>query len=154
MHRSTRSSQITSLLGPAMVSSLIALVGCGNSPDSRDLVDTTRDELTVPGSLTVDDDGVQCPQAKWKTIADAVAAAASGDTILVCAGTYAEKVQVLKPLKIWGAQHGKDARTRTVDPSKESLLITADFEAIADNVVIDGFSVQSVYDDEGNGYGI
>jgi parallel beta-helix repeat protein len=44
-------------------------------------------------TLLVDDDGVQCRNAAYTTIQAAIAAAASGDTIEVCAGTYAEQLQ-------------------------------------------------------------
>src|SRR5262245_13491825 len=39
---------------------------------------------------TVDDDKQQCPAAGYTNIRDAVEAAHAGDTIVVCAGTYAE----------------------------------------------------------------
>jgi hypothetical protein len=41
-------------------------------------------------SLVVDDDRVQCPSAAFTSIQAAVNAAAAGDTIAVCAGTYVE----------------------------------------------------------------
>lgn len=44
-------------------------------------------------SLLVDDDGAECPAASFTTIQAAIAAAASGDTIVICPGTYAEQLQ-------------------------------------------------------------
>ncbi|WP_028057522.1 right-handed parallel beta-helix repeat-containing protein [Candidatus Solirubrobacter pratensis] len=41
-------------------------------------------------TLTVDDDGVECPAAGFSTIQNAIFAAAKGDTIAVCPGTYVE----------------------------------------------------------------
>ena len=43
---------------------------------------------------TVDDDGADCPAADHTSIQAAVTAAAPGDTIRVCAGTYQEQVQI------------------------------------------------------------
>jgi nitrous oxidase accessory protein NosD len=45
-------------------------------------------------TLVVDDDGAQCPSAGYTTIQGAVDAAAAGDTIRVCDGTYNEAVNV------------------------------------------------------------
>src|SRR5919201_5295851 len=46
--------------------------------------------------LVVDDDGAECPNADFTAIQDAVTAAAPGDKILVCAGTYHERVVITK----------------------------------------------------------
>ena len=46
------------------------------------------------GTILVDDDGLDCPQAAFANIQGAVAAAAPGDRILVCRGTYHEGVTV------------------------------------------------------------
>ena len=45
-------------------------------------------------SLIVDDDGAQCSDAQFTSIQAAVDAAAPGDRILVCTGTYLEQVTV------------------------------------------------------------
>ena len=44
--------------------------------------------------LTVDDDEVQCKKAQFTTIQSAVNAAAPGDSIEVCPGTYTEQVTI------------------------------------------------------------
>jgi parallel beta-helix repeat protein len=45
---------------------------------------------------------VGCGNGSYQTIGDAVSAAASGATIIVCPGTYAEDVAVSKPLSLLG----------------------------------------------------
>src|SRR5689334_1494583 len=98
-------------------------------------------------TILVDDDGVQCPARTQSTISGAVAAASPGDTIQVCAGTYAELVNVNKTLTLKGAQAGVDARTgRTGLPATESVVTgnagTTSFYVTASDVTIDGFTVQ------------
>lgn len=51
-------------------------------------------------TLTVDDDGVDCPGAGFTTVSGAVAAAIAGDTIEVCNGTYTEQVVINKSLTL------------------------------------------------------
>jgi hypothetical protein len=85
-----------------------------------------------------------CPGATYPTINAAVAVAAPGDTIKVCAGTYTENVVVTKPLTFLGAQAGKDARFRN-NPSQESIVNNGagDFtlSGTANDVKIDGFTL-------------
>lgn len=57
---------------------------------------------TSAATLKVDDDLVQCPTAAYATIQAAVLAAAAGDTIKVCPGTYGGQVVINKSLKIKG----------------------------------------------------
>lgn len=85
------------------LAALIAVAGCSTetpvAPPSAAL------EGGTPGfaahsdrrTLVVDDDGADCPKAGYSTIQDAVDDAAPHTTIVVCAGTYKERVV------IWGA---------------------------------------------------
>lgn len=72
--------------------------------------------------------------------------AASGQIVLVEAGTYDETVTVDRTLTLRGAQAGTDARTRT--GADESVVGTASggFVLRADNVTLDGFTVRGVTD--------
>ncbi|MHB8576659.1 MAG: right-handed parallel beta-helix repeat-containing protein [Dehalococcoidia bacterium] len=54
----------------------------------------TAAAFAAPATLVVDDDRVQCPDATFTHIQDAVNAAPAGATILVCAGTYIEQVTI------------------------------------------------------------
>jgi hypothetical protein len=100
-------------------------------------------------TIVVDDNLVQCPTATFTSINAAVAVATAGDTIKVCAGTYNEVVQVNKTLTILGAQATVDARTRTAPITSESVVGSGNgaFQILADNVVIDGFTIQGVTND-------
>ena len=53
--------------------------------------------VAAPGPLIVDRDHVECPDAEFSSIAEAVQAAAPGDTIIVCPDRYDESVTVDKP---------------------------------------------------------
>lgn len=89
--------------------SLLALIpmcttllwACGKEPVSPGSVGLGRTALSASQSgnderLVVDDDGAECPEADFTSIQAAVTAAAPGDEIVVCAGTYHEQVTVSK----------------------------------------------------------
>src|SRR5712692_6800589 len=65
--------------------------------------------------LVVDDDKVECPNAAFTRIQDAVDAASPGATIRVCKGNYAEQVAIGKPLTIAGQRRGSDARRHAAE---------------------------------------
>ena len=100
---------------------------------------------SAASTLIVDDD-LACAGSTYSTISAAVAAASAGDTIVVCPGTYNELVPVSKTLTIRGAQAGVDARSRAIPITSESVVGSGDgaFQILADNVVIDGFTIQGV----------
>jgi parallel beta-helix repeat protein len=95
----------------------------------------------------------------FATIQAAVDAAVAGDIILADAGIYAENVTVNKSLIIQGAQHGVDARTGRPGAA-ESILDAATnsgrtlFNITADNVTIDGFTIQNATSVNQFGFGI
>ncbi|HET6246541.1 MAG TPA: NPCBM/NEW2 domain-containing protein [Tepidisphaeraceae bacterium] len=90
----------------------------------------------------------------YSTIQAAVDAAPAGATITVDAGSYAEEVTVYKSLTIDGAQAGVDARTNTrraaAAAGNESVItgatgssgVSSSFYVTANDVTIDGFTVQ------------
>ncbi|HZG53680.1 MAG TPA: thrombospondin type 3 repeat-containing protein, partial [Pyrinomonadaceae bacterium] len=101
-------------------------------------------------TLVVDDNSA-CPGANYTSIQAAVNAAAPGDTIQVCAGTYNENVNIPAAkigLTLLGAQAGVPVAARSFPSPDESTVkgtnLTAGiavFTVNASNVTIDGFSV-------------
>ena len=81
---------------PAWAATTWVVDGDGQATQASCDADTAADSLTITG---------------------AVAIAADGDTIHVCAGTYAELVVVNKALTLLGFQHGKNPATRSGDES-------------------------------------
>lgn len=81
----------------------------------------------------------------------AVNAASPGATVTIQPGTYDEKVTVNKPLTLLGAQHGVDARSGRPGAA-ESIVDGADlgggqrttsFYVTANDVTIDGFTIEN-----------
>ena len=105
--------------------------------------DTHYSFAAAPRTLIVGN-ASSCPGATYSTINSAIAAASSGDTIQVCAGTYFERVDVNKPgLTFRGAQAGVDARDKRTGPATVVTNHNGDFvlEGNADNTTIDGFEL-------------
>ena len=99
-------------------------------------------------SITVGAAGPACPAPTHATLADAVAAAAPGSTIAVCAGIFTGTVVVDKPLVFLGAQRGVDARTARADAAAESVIdggVADGFRIVGttSGVTIDGFTVRT-----------
>jgi parallel beta-helix repeat protein len=78
----------------------------------------------------------------FATIQAAVNEAFAGDTILADPGPYAEHVTVNKSLVLEGAQYGVDARTRSGPESIVDGGGYAPFYVTANDVTIDGFTIQ------------
>ena len=60
-------------------------------------------------TILVDDDGGQCADAGFSSIAEAMAAAMPGDTVQVCPGSYTEFVYVDVPVTLIGLPEAVDA---------------------------------------------
>lgn len=87
--------------------------------------------------LVVDDDGTDCPNREHASIQAAVDAAMPGATILVCAGTYFERVEIMK-----------NGLTLRAIGAPEEVVIDADLLghgiriANATGVTVEGFTVR------------
>jgi hypothetical protein len=102
-------------------------------------------------TLTVGTNIPACPKALYPTIQSAVNAASSGDTIHVCAGTYAEQVLITKSLAVNG---DNGAVISPVNVVANSSSLTSG-QAIAAIVLVQnttGVTIQNVVvDGSGNG---
>lgn len=97
--------------------------------------------------LVVDDDKVQCPNAAFSNIQDAVDAATPGAVIRVCPGNYAEQVAIHKPLTI-AADSGavlmpgtmKQNTTSLFDgaPLATAILVTDTTDVTIEGLIVDG----------------
>jgi len=142
-----------SLLIPIAVCS-IALWACGRDtlgpsgikPGSADLA---AHRSGNDGALVVDDDRANCPHAKFANIQAAVAAAAPGDKIVVCPGTYHEQVTVSKNDLVIVARD-KDADDEDDEPG--GVVVDAHghdfgYQVLnASGVTIEGFRVEHAHE--------
>ncbi|OEV07733.1 hypothetical protein AN219_31835 [Streptomyces nanshensis] len=109
--------------------------------------------LASPASATqavivVGTPSATCSNPQHATIQAAVTAAAAGDTIRVCPGTYNESVNVTKSLVFRGARAGVDARSGRTNPAQESVVqpgASAGFTVASgvSDVTVDGFTIQN-----------
>jgi nitrous oxidase accessory protein NosD len=141
---------------PTFASTDVAIAGIDDTAVGIDAA--SADVLAAPpvGTLVVDDDFVQCPNATYPTITAAMFAAMPGDTIKVCPGDYKETVLVNKTVQLRGStqtSNGRCAKPVIPDPTKDSsvhypLSGTSEnggspgFNVQANNVLISGFLVE------------
>jgi hypothetical protein len=95
--------------------------------------------------LVVDDDKVECPNAMFTHIQDAVDAASPGDEIHICKGVYVEQVKITKPLDI-DADNGAILMPSAMQANATSLfdgapIATALLVSDATGVSISGLTV-------------
>jgi hypothetical protein len=103
---------------------------------------------TRGAQLVVDDDKVECPNAGFTRIQDAVDAASSGDEIHICTGIYVEQVAIRKSLTI-DADNGAILMPSAMQANTTSLfdaapIATALLVADTTGVSISGLTVDGV----------
>ncbi len=103
---------------------------------------------TRSAQLVVDDDKVECPNAGFTHIQDAVDAASPGDEIHICKGVYVEQVSIRKSLTI-DADNGAILMPSTMQANTTSLfdaapIATALLVAETTGVSISGLTVDGV----------
>jgi parallel beta-helix repeat protein len=96
--------------------------------------------------FVVDDDKVQCPEARYTTIQAAVTAAPAGATVLVCEGTYEEHVEIATPAKNDLKVKGKGDPEDVVLDGLNRLMHGFELTNVS-GVLIEGFHVTRYHDD-------
>jgi hypothetical protein len=89
---------------------------------------------SATSTLVVDDDGAQCPDAGFTSLATAITYAQSHDTIQVCAGTYitpSTGLKIDKTLTI----HGAGASKVTIQPPSATTLGNGNYADATGSVV-------------------
>ena len=96
-------------------------------------------------TLTVDDDGAQCPSAPYSSIEDALADASPGDTIVVCPGTYdPTEIDVSVTLRGFTQVPSADdcANPDYLDPNPaQETVVDGGLTVSASNLTITGFTI-------------
>ena len=97
----------------------------------------------------VDDDSLDCPEAAYTTIQDALTAALPGETVQVCKGNYTGSIDVSKKgMTIVGL----NSATETVVKAGNAGGKKYGFRLFADNVTIQNFTIRDA--DKENSVGI
>jgi len=104
-----------------------------------------------PKTWTVDDDLQEFPDADFTKIQDAIAAAASGDVILVYPGMYVENIDIDKSIVVMSEGGPNVTSVQALDPSTGDT-----FRIDAEYVEINGFKIERTLPVYGGlvGYGI
>src|SRR5262249_49123018 len=72
------------------LAAVAATLGLTTGASARVVAGSTATAAAAHATLVVDNDKKDCPNAQYRTIRGAIGDAVDGDTIFVCAGTYAE----------------------------------------------------------------
>ena len=123
---------ITSVLGSVLLVPVLGLQGAASAS----------------ATLVVGQSPSSCPRPAYATISAAVAAASSGDTIMVCAGSYSESVDDQgKNLTFLGAKAGVDGRTRSASTSatdESQVATTQPAVNLQGSSSVDGFQLVTI----------
>jgi len=97
--------------------------------------------------LVVDDDKVECPNAGFTHIQDAINAASGGDTIRICKGVYAEQLTIQKSLTLDadsgatlmpGAMHQNTVSLFDSAPIATAILVQNASNVTVRGLIVDG----------------
>ena len=91
------------------------VAACAVAAASTIVMSPAVDAAAEPRMIVVDDDGLQCGDADFDNVSEAVARANAGDTVKVCPGVYREFVRVDRPLTLAGASRSH-RRARVLRP--------------------------------------
>ncbi|HKZ81067.1 MAG TPA: right-handed parallel beta-helix repeat-containing protein [Pyrinomonadaceae bacterium] len=140
---------------PLIAASVLMLLLCCLAPNltASPLVPGNDDDNHEAKTHFVDDDKEECPRAGFSTIQSAIDAAAFGDVIKVCPGTYDEQLKIAKPLTLVGVKRdGKNLAV--VQPSNmvasamdtfgfnqaAVILVTETSGVTIKNITVDGIN--------------
>jgi parallel beta-helix repeat protein len=126
-----RRPRFTFLAGPAGAATLLLATTLVAVPGAAAAGST----VYVSPSGSASGAGTSCDTAAYSTIGDAVAAAAAGSTVVVCAGTYKEDVAIMKALTL----AGQGASSTIIDATGMDNGIKIG----ASNVMVMGFTVEN-----------
>jgi hypothetical protein len=117
-----------------------------------------------PRELLVDDDAVQCPNAPYRHIQDAVDRAPAGGRVVVCPGRYDEQIRIDEPVTLIALDAAVDQLDcfdpdpASLDPAKVAVVHRPDastgnaVQLLADQVRVSGLVIESATGGTGSFY--